>query len=190
MIKKLILTAVTTLSLLYVTVQAEEVKKCASEKKCSTQDRKKCSSRKKMRQKMRHSPFLIKHGLPRMMRMVMKNWDDEKLALNDDQKGKLLLVKKITKDNVEKLQAQIKELKKDIIKTSSAGANASELKEKVEKLAALRAEATMLQLYCIDNVKALLNEEQKTFFKEKRASMIKEWKTSKKCKTEGKCKKK
>ncbi|MBA1421514.1 MAG: hypothetical protein FAF03_11980 [Epsilonproteobacteria bacterium] len=172
MIKKLTITSLTALSLLLVTAQAEGMKcqagKCGAGMMDKAKQGNKMMQKKQMHKKKMNSPFLIKHGLPHMTKMIMKSWDDAKLALTDDQKGKLLLVRKETMGAVMKLKPEVMALRKEIVQASKAGTKAADLKAKVDKLAALESEATMVHLTCLDKSKAILSAEQYTYLMEKR----------------------
>ena len=188
MIKKLTITSLTALSLLLVTAQAEGMMKCQAGK-CGAGMMKKMKQGKKMHNKRMNSPFLIKHGLPHLTKMIMKSWDDPKLALTDEQKGKLLLVRKETMGSVTKIKPEVMALRKEIDQASKGGTKAAELKAKVEKLGALETEATMVHLNCIDNSKAILSQAQYTYLMEKRKTQHKVKKAkmkSMKC-ASGKC---
>ncbi len=171
MIKKLTITSLTALSLLLVTAQAEGMKcqagKCGASMMKQAKQGSVCKT-KKMHKKKMNSPFLIKHGLPHMTKMVMKNWDDPKLALTDEQKAKLTEVRKETMGAVMKLKPEVMALKKEIVTASKAGTKAAALKVKVDKLAALESEATMVHLTCLDKTKAILTAEQYSYLMEKR----------------------
>jgi len=168
MIKKLTLTSIAALSLLFVSANAESVKKCNSGMKCAAG---KCGSgmakkpnvkpnMKMKHKKKRNSPFLIKHGLPHLTKLVMKNWDNPALALSEKQKLKLEKVRMETMGFVKSAKSEVMALKKEIIEASKAGTKAADLKEKVEKLAALEAEATIVHLECLDSTRATLSKEQ------------------------------
>ena len=187
MIKKLTITSLTALSLLLVTAQAEGMKCQAG--KCGASMTKQAKQGAKMHKKKKNSPFLIKHGLPHLTKMLMKNWDDEKLALTPEQKEKLLVVRKETLGSVMSLKPQVMAMTKEIVQASKAGTKAAELKAKVEKLASLEAEATMTHLKCIEDTKAALKPEQMTYLMEKRKAHMmkkKEKMKSMKC-ASGKC---
>lgn len=115
-----------------------------------------------------NSPFLIKHGLPHLTKMLMKSWDDDKLALTKEQKTTLLAVRKETMGGVMRLKPEVMKLKKEIIQASKSGTKAADLKDKVNKLAELEAEATMVHLKCLDNTKAVLTKEQYDYLMSKR----------------------
>jgi len=172
MIKKLTITSLTALSLLLVTAQAEGMKcqagKCGAGMMKTQKQGKPMMQNKKMHKKKMNSPFLIKHGLPHMTKMIMKSWDDAKLALTDEQKAKLLEVRKETMGAVMRLKPEAVALRKEIVQASKAGTKAAELKAKVDKLAALESEATMVHLTCLDKTKAILSAEQYTYLMEKR----------------------
>jgi len=166
MIKKLTITSLTALSLLLVTAQAEGMKCQAA--KCGAGMMKQAKQGNMMQKKKKNSPFLIKQGLPHLTKILMKNWDDEKLALTPEQKEKLLVVRKETLGSVMSLKPQIMTLTKEIVQASKAGTKSVELKSKVAKLASLEAEATMTHLKCIEETKAALKPEQMTYLMEKR----------------------
>jgi len=156
MIKKITLATVTTLALMAMPAQAEGMK-CQTGK-CGAGMMK--TEKPAMKTKKGNSPFLIKHGLPHMTKMIMKNWDDAKLALTPEQKEKLLVVRKETMGSIMKLKPEVLALEKEIVQASKAGTKASELKVKVEKLASLEAELTMVHLTCLENSNTILSEEQ------------------------------
>jgi len=166
MIKKLTITSLTALSLLLVTAQAEGMKCQAG--KCGAGMMKQAKQGNMMQKKKKNSPFLIKQGLPHLTKILMKNWDDEKLALTPEQKEKLLVVRKETMGSVMTLKPQIMTLTKEIVQASKAGTKTTELKSKVENLASLEAEATMTHLKCLEDSKAVLKPEQMAYLMEKR----------------------
>jgi len=186
MIKKLTLASVATLALIMIPAQAEGMKCQAG--KCGAGMMKQ-AKQGNMMQKKKNSPFLIKHGLPHMTKMIMKSWDDPKLALTEEQKTKLLVVRKETMSGVMRLKPEVMALQKEIVQASKAGTKAAELKAKVEKLASLETEATMVHLKCLDDSKAILSTEQYSYLMEKRKQnmmMKKGKKKAMKC-AAGKC---
>jgi len=166
MIKKLTLASVATLALIMIPAQAESMKCQAG--KCGAGMAKQAKQGKAMHKKKKHSPFLIKHGLSHMTKMIKQSWDDPKLALTEEQKTKLLVVRKETMSGVMRLKPEVMALQKEIVEASKAGTKAAELKAKVEKLASLETEATMVHLSCLDNSKAILSAEQYTYLMGKR----------------------
>jgi len=119
--------------------------------------------RHKMMKKKMNSPFLIKHGLPHLSKNIMKNWNNPAFALTAEQKGELTTVRKETMSALMKLKPEVMALKKEIVQASISGTKAADLKEKVNKLASMEAEATMVQLNCIEKTKDILTKDQLLF---------------------------
>jgi hypothetical protein len=111
-------------------------------------------------QKNQSKPFLIQGKLPHLSMMIKTLWDDADLALTPEQKEKLLQIRKETVSGAKSLAKQINPLEKKIVQASTNGATPASLKADVEKLASLRAHATMLHLECIFNTKAILSQDQ------------------------------
>jgi hypothetical protein len=116
--------------------------------------------KKMMKKKMMNSPFLIKHGLPHMTKMVMSHMNDPAFNLSSDQKEKLAEVRTQTMGAIRKIKPEVMSLRKEIVQASTSGTSADSLKEKVEKLASLEAEATMVHLRCIEKTKKILTKDQ------------------------------
>lgn len=115
---------------------------------------------KPMGQNNMNSPFLIKQGLPHMTKLIMRHIDDKSFGLTPDQKEQLAKVRTATIDSIQEITPQVIALRDEIVKASTSGTPAAELKEKVEKLAALEASATMTHLKCIEDTKAILTKDQ------------------------------
>ena len=111
-------------------------------------------------QKQKHKPFLIQNKLPHLTMKVKKMWDDPKLGLTKEQKKALLEVRKETLTQVKALSHKIFPLEREIIKSAKKGAKPQSLKNKVDQLAKLRAEATMVHLNCIYKTKQILTPHQ------------------------------
>ena len=136
-----------------------------------------------------NSPFLIKHGLLHLTKMVMKNWDNADFALTSEQKEKLKKVKTETMGSIMEIKPEVMALRKSIISGSITGTSAAELKAKVDKLASLEAKATMTHLKCIEKTKNILTKEQLLFLlvnKHKKPGMMKAKGKMMKC-AAGKC---
>ncbi len=114
---------------------------------------------KKGRKGMR-SVFLIRHGLPHYSQILMKMWNDPKLALKPDQKSKLEAIRNRTIGQIQTIAPQVKQLTREIVKATHSGAKAESLYGKVDTLASLKAKATKVQLKCIEETKAVLTPEQ------------------------------
>lgn len=113
-----------------------------------------------MRKNRMNSPFLIKHGLPHMTKLIMRYMNDSNFALTAEQKAKLAKVRENTMGSISKIKPEVMELRKSIVNEATSGKASSELKEKVEKLASLEAQATMVHLQCIEETKAILTKDQ------------------------------
>jgi Spy/CpxP family protein refolding chaperone len=61
---------------------------------------------------------------------------------------------------VKRIKPEVATLQQEIIQSSHSGSSSEALKEKVEKLASLEAEATIGHLGCIEQTKAILTPEQ------------------------------
>jgi len=157
--KKILLVSVTTIPLLMAA--------CGTggnngKMKSGCNDCAKSEKPMQMKQKAmkKSSPFLIKKGLPHMTMLVKKNWDNPELALTAKQKEKLLNVRKNVMSMVQRIKPEVIALQQEIIQASRSGTSSQALKEKIEKLASLEAEATIGHLGCIEQTKAILTPEQ------------------------------
>jgi len=119
--------------------------------------------KKTMMKKKMNSPFLIKHGLPHMTKMVMPYMNDPVFNLTAEQKAKLTEIRKETMGSIMKIKPEVMQLRREIVQASTSGTAADSLKAKVEKLASLEAEATMTHLKCIEKTKAVLTKDQLLF---------------------------
>jgi len=119
--------------------------------------------------KKMHSPFLIKHGLPHLSKMIMISWDDAAFGLTAEQKTKLEAIRKETMGSVMKLKKEIMPLARTIISGTYSGKTAGDLKADVKKLGELEAEATIVQLQCIEGTKQILTKDQLIYLLQKSA---------------------
>ena len=117
--------------------------------------------------KKMHSPFLIKHGLPHMSKMVMMSWNDPAFALTPEQKTTLEGIRKKTMGSVAKLKKEILPLTRSIIAGTYSGKTADELGGDVKKLGQLEAEATIVQLQCLEETKKVLTKDQLIYLLQK-----------------------
>jgi len=111
--------------------------------------------------------FLIPYGLPHYSKILMKMWDDPKLALTSEQKSKLEQIRNRTMSRIREIAPQVKKLTHEIVKEGRAGASAESLGGKVDTLASLKAKATKAQLQCIQETRAILIPEQLKYIQEK-----------------------
>ncbi len=111
-----------------------------------------------------NSPFLMNNaGLPHMTKLLLENWDKAKLGLSDDQKSKLLVVRKNTMGGIKKLKGKIIELENEITEDMMDREDVNTLEEKIEKVAKMKIEATKIHLKCISDTTTILSDEQVTY---------------------------
>ena len=108
-------------------------------------------------------PFLITGILPHSTMLLKQNWDNPQLNLSEDQKVKLLKVREQTVSNVQRLKKAIAPLEVRVAERILAGATPNELNPLVQKIASLKAEATMTHLRCIHDTQLILSKEQLDF---------------------------
>ena len=105
-------------------------------------------------------PFLIQGKLPHLTGMVKILWDDEDFALTTEQQKKLTIVRKNTISRAKAFGKEVNSLESKIVLASEKGATPESLKADVNRLASLRAQATMVHLECIYNTRKVLSDEQ------------------------------
>ena len=105
-------------------------------------------------------PFLIMGKLPHLAVRLMNHLDDPALHLTEEQKGKLLAVRKEVIATVQKIGKEVFPLENQVAKGIFAGKTPADLSGLVQKIAGLRAEATMVQLRCIDSFSKILDQQQ------------------------------
>ena len=137
--------------------------KCKMTMNAQQQNTKKMQ-KKMIKQKMQiNSPFLIKHGLPHLTKMIMPYMNDPAFNLTVEQKKQLAKVRNETMSAVMEAKVKVMVLRKEIVKSSQAGISADQLKDKVVELSLLEAAATMTHLKCIESTKAILTKDQMYF---------------------------
>ena len=110
---------------------------------------------------LQHSPFLINSSaLPHMTKVLIENWDKGTLALNDEQKEKLLVVRKETMTAVKAVKKQLKVLEAAIIEAMVDGEDLKSVDGKIDEVAKLKSEATRAHLKCIADTISILSDEQ------------------------------
>ena len=197
MIKKITLVSVATMALLFIPAQAEGMKcqagKCGAgmmEKSKPKADckggncQKKGKSCKKIMKRGMGSPLLM--PLPSAMRWIEKYKDNATLALTVEQKAKLEAQHSKMMPEMMKLKTQISTLIKEIKSACKKGVSAAEQKSKVEELAKVKTQTTMLKLTCIEGIKTILSKEQWNSLKELRKSSKGKMTKEMKCQ-DGKC---
>lgn len=113
-----------------------------------------------------NSPFLInKEALPHMTKILIQNWDKATLGLSDEQKQKLLVVRKNTMSAVRKIKKELAPLEAAIIEAAVDGEVSESIDAKVDEVAKLKAQATKVHIKCIvDTVEILTDEQMETLF--------------------------
>lgn len=121
-----------------------------------------CMAQDKEQQK-KNAPFLITGKMPHLTKLLMQQWDNSTLHLTEEQKNKLLVVRKETISGAQKLGKEITPLENQVAEGSRSGKTPAELQVLVQSIAKLKAEATMVHLHCIYNTRAILDKEQLHF---------------------------
>jgi len=161
--KRILLLTIASASVLFAApanTMPDEGKK-AMMSKCKIMHKKMMKKRVKKREM--GSPFLIRHGLPHLTKMVMRYENDPLFNLKRDQKIVLDQIRKQTMSSLKKLKADVIKLRREIVQESISGASAESLKAKVKKLASLEADATIIHLECIEKTKKVLTKDQLLF---------------------------
>lgn len=104
-------------------------------------------------------PFLIT-TLPHPAIALMSHLDDSALKLTAKQKDELLTVRKQVIATVQKIGKQVFPLEKQVAKGILSGKTPDELSGLVQKIAGLKAEATMVQLRCLYTFINALDQQQ------------------------------
>ena len=117
-------------------------------------------SSEKGSQQQKQSPFLITSDLPHLTKILLRQWDNPKLQLTEEQKVQLLVVRKETMTGVKGLAPQIAPLQKHVTEGIFSGETPDELSAVVQDLAMLKTKATMIHLKCIYDTSEILNQRQ------------------------------
>ncbi len=104
-------------------------------------------------------PFLITN-LPHPAVRLMNHLDDPALHLTDKQESELLAIRKEVIATVMKIGKQVFPLEKQVAQKILSGTKPEELSGLVQKIAGLRAEATMVQLRCLYHFRNALDHDQ------------------------------
>ena len=114
---------------------------------------------------LKNSPFLMNQdALPHLTKILVENWTKAKLGLSSEQKEKLLVVRKETMQGVKKVKKALRILEAEVIEmTVDEDVELKNIQGKVDEIAKLKAEATMIQLKCLKESVQILNEEQLEF---------------------------
>ncbi len=113
----------------------------------------------------KNPPFLIMGKMPHMTKQVMQAWDKPEFNLDEEQKSRLLAVRKETLSKANELAMKITPMEQQVAEGIFAGKTPEELAPIVKQIADIKAEATMLHLRCIKQTTDILNDEQESFLK-------------------------
>ena len=175
MIKKLTLTTLATMALLFIPAQAEGMKcqagKCGAgmtaqkakpkaDSDCKAGNCKADKQGKTCKKGMKSmgSPLLL--PLPSAMRWVEKHKDNAQLALTPEQKTKLEAQRNEMMPKMMKLKQEIAKLSKEIKTKCRNNVALEEIQKDVEKLAQLKTQTTMMKMTCLRGIKGTLSKEQ------------------------------
>ncbi|MBU1668908.1 c-type cytochrome [bacterium] len=110
---------------------------------------------------LKNSPFLMNQdALPHLTKILIENWDKGTLGLTAEQKEKLLVVRTETMTGVKKIKDALNVLETEIIEMTVDDEALKTIQPKVEEVAKLKAQATMIQLKCLKDSLKILNDEQ------------------------------
>jgi len=111
-----------------------------------------------------NSPFLInKSALPHITKMLVEDWDKASLGLSDEQKTKLLVVRKETMSGVKAIKQRVAKLEAEIIEAMVDREELEDISKKVDEVALLKAKATKIHLKCISDTISILSDKQLEF---------------------------
>lgn len=110
--------------------------------------------------KQKSSPFLITGKMPHLTKLLMQQWDNTELHLTDEQKAKLLVIRKETIGGVQQFGKEITVLENQVAEGSLEGKSPEELQSLVGQIEKLKGAATMLHLRCIYKTSKILNQQQ------------------------------
>lgn len=88
--------------------------------------------------------------MPHLTKLLMQQWDNADLHLTDEQKSKLLVVRKETIGGVQKLGKQITPLEDQVAQASLSGKTPEKQQALLQSIATLKIEATMIHLRCLN----------------------------------------
>jgi hypothetical protein len=126
----------------------------------------KMGHKSKMGMKHDRTPSLVQ-GLPHLSMMLKRHWEDPALNLSGEQKEKLLKIREATMPRMMEIRKEVKMLRHAIRMGALSGIASAQIQPKVEKLASLRSEATMTQIKCLEEHKAVLSKDQLVYLMNK-----------------------
>ncbi len=111
---------------------------------------------------LKNSPFLMNQdALPHLTKILVENWTKGTLGLTDKQKEKLLVIRKETMQGVKKIKKALSSLEAEVMEMIvDEDVELKDIQPKVEEIAKLKAQATMIQFKCLKESVQILNEKQ------------------------------
>lgn len=106
------------------------------------------------------APFLIMGKMPHYTGIIKANWENDKLNLTQEQKTKLLKVRKDTLNVVFSVKKKLAPLEKEVANKIISGSTPKELSAIVNKIAEYKVQATTAHLKCIYDTQKTLTKEQ------------------------------
>jgi cytochrome c len=113
---------------------------------------------------LKESPFLVNsEGLPHITKLLIQNWDKQKLGLTEKQKEKLLAIRKKTLDAVKNIKQQLKPLEDEVVEAMIDKEEPKSVDKYLKQIAQLKLEASRVHLNCIAKTTSILTQEQVDF---------------------------
>ncbi|MCW8896011.1 MAG: hypothetical protein OQK48_04390 [Sulfurimonas sp.] len=106
------------------------------------------------------TPFLITGKMPHYTGIIKANWEDTRLNLTQEQKTKLVEVRKNTLNVVFAVKKKLAPLEQEVALKILSGSTPKELSTLVNKIAKYKIEATTAHLQCIYDTQEILSKEQ------------------------------
>lgn len=111
---------------------------------------------------LKNSPFLMNQSaLPHLTKVLLQSWEKGSLNLSDEQKKKLLVVRKETMSGVKRIKMALSDLESEIIEMTVEAEPREKIKPLVDKVATLKAEGTMIHIKCLQDSVEILTDEQR-----------------------------
>ncbi len=108
---------------------------------------------------LKTSPFLLNgSNFPHLTKILIQNWD--KIGLSEEQKKKLLLIRKETLIGVKVIKKKLATLEAEVVEMAVDGEDVAKVKPKLEEIAKLKVEATIIQYNCLTGSIEIMNDEQ------------------------------
>jgi len=111
-----------------------------------------------------HSPFLVNsEGLPHMTKLLVQNWDKAALGLSEEQKKKLLVVRKETMGAIKQIKQKLKPLEDAVAEAMLDRESPESVEEQLAEISKLKLQASKVHIKCIAQTTSILSEEQVAF---------------------------